>query len=200
MFVNNDLSVWGTCLLHNRLTVYGASDGGNIKSVVAVDNAEASIGFYKCIDQRAIAAGDMWVAGMNSWNRQGCSIGTTTKDACFNITNAGNALIPWTLNVTGTITASHANPYWVAWKVDYDGVILNSSGRNTATINKCITDSGYDITFPTHSLGVNALVWISANEFASFFVINHQLVYQYMRGNTLILHQVLLMVSLIYWY
>jgi hypothetical protein len=86
----------------------------------------------------------MLVSGTNSWNRQGFSIGTTTKDACFNITNAGNALLPYNLDITGTITASHSSPYWIAVKVKYDGVILNRSGRTTATINKYITDSGYE--------------------------------------------------------
>ena len=96
-----------------------ASGGGNLRPVVVVDNAESSIGFYKYTDQRAVAAGDMCLAGQNCWNTIGYAIGTTTKDACFSLNSSGHVAIPYHLVIDGAITCTSRNScFHVAGKAD----------------------------------------------------------------------------------
>jgi hypothetical protein len=57
----------------------------------------------------------------------------------------------------------------MAIKVNFDGTILNSSGRTIANINKSSRDSAYDITVPTHPLRANAIVITSANAYISVY-------------------------------
>jgi hypothetical protein len=62
------------------------------------------------------------------------------------------------------------NPYWIASKVGFNGSIQSNSGRyNITNINKLSGDTGYDITFPSHPLGANTIVMLSANEYTVFY-------------------------------
>jgi hypothetical protein len=96
------------------------------------------------------------------------ALGAQTADQ---LTINENVIISGILTVNASMTGavSASNPYWIALKVNYDGTILTTSGRNTATVNKYSSNSGYAITFPAHPRGVNAIVIVSASEFISFY-------------------------------
>ena len=67
-----------------------AQFGGSIRIIPALDNNEASIGYYNYNDARWTTTGDAWVAGINCWDKQGYSIGTPVLNNCLNITLDGN--------------------------------------------------------------------------------------------------------------
>jgi hypothetical protein len=138
----------------NMIKAKGASGGGGIvRCLPASNDTESSIGFYKYTDERAVAAGDMWVVGQGAWNEPGFSIGTPTRGACLNINSEGAVSVPnytttpaimtdtiraqtddhltidesviitGNLTVNGTINASFPNAFWCAGK--YDGINMS---------------------------------------------------------------------------
>jgi hypothetical protein len=73
----------------------------------------------------------MWLIGQNSWNLQGFSIGTPTRDACLNIDSAGNVLIPYNLTVSGTLNSStNAATYTASFNAHTAQISLNGSNGN----------------------------------------------------------------------
>ena len=79
-----------TTTLGNTLTVaVAASSGGSIKVVAFTTGNEASIGFYKYTDMPGVAAGDVWVHGVNCWGVLGYFIGTPVLNSCLTINDAG---------------------------------------------------------------------------------------------------------------
>jgi hypothetical protein len=156
--VFNDLAVYGTTILSNKLKIQCAGGGGNIRAVPAFDNAESSIGFYRYTDMREAEPNSMWVAGQNCWNNQGFSIGTPGRDSCFNIDSSGNVSIPYNLYVSGNLLVNgiivdnerSLNPFWICGKVAANGTVLsNSRGKYSYTVNKNGTGS-YTIS-PTNA-------------------------------------------------
>jgi hypothetical protein len=84
-----------------------------------------------------------------------------------------NVVITGSLTVNGILESGATvvyNPYWIASKVSFNGSIKSNSGRyNITNINKLSGDTGYDITFPSHPLGANAIVMLCANEYTVFY-------------------------------
>ena len=79
--------------------------GGSIRSIPALDNNEASIGYhyyyyyyFYYIDARWTATGDAWVCGVNCWDNQGYSIGTPVLNNCYSINLNGNVGIPYNVH------------------------------------------------------------------------------------------------------
>ena len=68
--------------------------GSSIRIIPALNNNEASIGYYNYIDARWTATGDAWFCGVNWRDKQGYSIGTPVLNNCFNINLNGNVYIP----------------------------------------------------------------------------------------------------------
>jgi hypothetical protein len=129
--VFNNLSVYGTSLLSNKLTIACSDGGGNIRAVPSFDGAGSSIAFYRYTDMRDLAANDVWIAGQNNFNLQGFSIGTPTRDACLNIDSAGNVLIPYNLTVSGTLnSSSNAATYTAAFNASSAQISLNGANGN----------------------------------------------------------------------
>ena len=84
-FVSSGLSVLGISVLSNTMNVSAQQAGGGTIRVNPWGNgSEASIGCYSYTDSRAVAAGDMWVAGGNSWARKdnSFSFGTLGEGIC----------------------------------------------------------------------------------------------------------------------
>jgi hypothetical protein len=157
-------------LTTRNLKIKGPSGGGCVRCIPLSDDTEASIGFYKYTDERSDNAGDVWVAGFNAWSRSGYTIGTAVKDWCLQVNDEGNIICHYDLIVNGNILAANSNPYWIAAKVGFNGSVKTNSGRyNITSVSKLSSDSAYDITFPAHPLGANAVVFICASEFTSFY-------------------------------
>ena len=70
---------------------------GNLRIEPSLDGQESSVGYYNRSDLRDIAAGDMWVGGINCWRISGCTVRTPVLNSFLNITNNGNITIPYTL-------------------------------------------------------------------------------------------------------
>ena len=85
------------------MNVTGGGGGGSLR-ITSPNAAEAAIGFYKNADQSGALAGDLWVAGLNSWQFPGFSIGTTGLNAVLSITNTGTVTIPYNFVVNGQTT------------------------------------------------------------------------------------------------
>jgi hypothetical protein len=156
--VSNSLSVLGNTTLSNKLKIQCAGGGGNIRVVPNFDSAESSIGFYRYTDMRENAANTMWVAGQNCWNLQGFSIGTPTKDACFNIDSSGTVSIPYNLNISGNLLVNgiivdnerSLNPFWICGKVAANGTVLSSNrGKYLFTVTK--NGTGTYLITPTNA-------------------------------------------------
>lgn len=108
-------------LTGKKIRITGASGGGNIRSIPATDNTESSIGFCNYQDQRAAAAGELWVAGQTCLGRSGFSIDTPIKNAALAIDSHGYISCPYKLTVAGNIAAAKLNQYWGAGTVDGNG-------------------------------------------------------------------------------
>ena len=112
---------------------------------------EVSIGYYSYTDSRTAAAGDMWVAGGNCWGRKenSFSIGTIGKGACLNIASDGTVLIQYNLTVSGNLVVAGAitSPFWLAGKVNSNGLIQANKGRYIFTCTRVSTGL-YTITPP----------------------------------------------------
>jgi hypothetical protein len=107
---------------------------------------------------RAVDANTMWVAGQSCWNLEGFSIGTPTRDACFNIDSSGNVSIPYNLYVSGNLLVNgiivdnerSLNPFWICGKVAANGTVLsNSRGKYSFTVVK--TGPGAYAISPTNA-------------------------------------------------
>jgi hypothetical protein len=161
--------------------------GGCFRAVAAQVGLEASVGLYKHSDLRAIDAGDMFVAGINCWGRDGYTIGTPVTGYCLNITDGGavhlqhsltaeevltdtirasaeefitineNTIITGNLRVDG-ILEGNANPFWIAGKFASNGTtVLTSRGRYPFTVSRNGTGY-YTITPNTPFLNTNYIV------------------------------------------
>ena len=64
-YITNNLSVLGTSLWSNRLTVMCDGYSGIIRCVPLVDTSESSLTSYRYTDMRLTAAGDMWLKDNN---------------------------------------------------------------------------------------------------------------------------------------
>jgi hypothetical protein len=105
-------------LFNNTLSTYVvAGGGGAIRVIPTTDGLEASIGYYNFNDSRAVNAGEMWVSGINCWDKIGCSIGTSVKNSCLNINNSGDVMIPYSLT-TSNINANHITGSSIICKCD----------------------------------------------------------------------------------
>jgi hypothetical protein len=91
--VYNNLSVYGTTELSNKLKIECNGVGGNITVVPSNDNGESCIVFYKYTDMRDSEANSMWVVGQNCWGYEGFSIGTPGLNNCLKINNVGDVNI-----------------------------------------------------------------------------------------------------------
>jgi hypothetical protein len=115
-----DLST--SCLTMNNCQ----GGGGCFRAVAPQVGLEASIGLYKHSDMRANDAGDMWVAGLNSWATNGYTIGTTGTGACLNIRDDGVVDVPFVFTtqelMTDTIRAQTAEFINIA-----DNVVITGS-------------------------------------------------------------------------
>jgi hypothetical protein len=78
--------------------------GGCFRAVAPQVGLEASVGLYKHSNMRATEAGDMWVAGLNSWATNGYTIGTTGTGACLNISDSGVVDVPFVLTAQELMT------------------------------------------------------------------------------------------------
>jgi hypothetical protein len=178
-------------LTAKMLKMKGPSGGGSIRCIPESNNTESSIGFYTYTDERAVNAGDMWVAGQGSWNKPGFSIGTQVKGACLNINSAGVVSAPYyittpevvtdsirastadhlTVNdnviITGNLTVNGnildaANPYWVAGKVNGATLDqLSSKGRHTFNV----------VRVPGNAAGVYEISFSPAHPAGDHYVI-----------------------------
>jgi hypothetical protein len=195
--VFNDLSVYGTTVLSNTLKIQCSGGGGNVKVVPAFDSNESSIGFYRYTDMRAVDANTMWVAGQSCWNLEGFSIGTPTRDACFNIDSSGNVTIPYNLYVSGNLLVNgiivdnerSLNPFWICGKVAANGTVLSDSrGKFAFTVSRSGTgmyvirptnanfsDTNYIVSVTCQVDGNNAHARISSSSISvsSFLVITY---------------------------
>ena len=77
-------------------------------------------------------------------------------------------MIYGSLLINGTMTAYNSNPYWVAMKISATGTVLSNTGRYSATIVKHATLANFDLTYPEHPRGANAIIMTQAFEFSSF--------------------------------
>ena len=108
--------------------------GGAIRVITAIDEGQASIGFYNWNDARWTTVGDAWVTGINCWDKQGYSIGTPVLNNCFNIGLDGNVSIDYgfTCNdvATDTLRASTLEYLTIEDSVELNGY-LNIAGETT---------------------------------------------------------------------
>ena len=131
----------------------------------------------------------MWISGINCWGRSGYSIGSSSLGMCFNVSEVGNIDAPYklisnklhtntilangnneitsdddviltgNLNITGNITASNSNPFYIGGKVSGGGTIISSS-KTTFTVLK--TSIGVFIITPSIAFGsTNYIVNVS---------------------------------------
>ena len=133
----------------------------------------------------------MWISGINCWALAGYSIGTSGLGVCLNISEVGNVIAPYkiispkmqtntilangnneitlddnvliigNLNITGTITASNSNPFWVAGKVNGSTVEkLSVAGRYNFSVTRAMGFAVgiYFIRFNTNYANANYII------------------------------------------
>ena len=119
--------------------------------------------------------------GLNCWGLAGYNIGTAVIGKCLNISSIGtvkvphkiitpliytdnilgngatqvtiddNVIITGNLNITGTITASNSNPFYIAAEVAANGTVSTSKGKNGFSSYRA--SAGVYVITPNTSLG-----------------------------------------------
>ena len=150
-------------MLGTTLTVNAHGYNRSIRCVPLIDTAKSSLTFYKYTDMRFGIADDMWLMGQNSWFNGGYSIGTPVLGMCFNIGVTGVVTAPYKLLtpimqvdtirgngatqvtidddviITGNLVLTgglNYKPFWLAGKVNGNGVIQSSKWRYTYTCTR----------------------------------------------------------------
>ena len=138
------------------LWIWTSQGGGYLRIIFNIDGNDSSVGYYHRSDSRSTVAGDMWVSGVNIWNRVGSNIGTPVLNSCLNISDSGAATADVKLRtpliqtdiirgngadqvtidadviITGNLVLNRSfeyKPLWLAGTVYGNGVIQSSTGR-----------------------------------------------------------------------
>ena len=100
--INHNLTVLGTSIVNTTTRIKTSGQGdGNFRVEPSVDGQESSVGYYNRNALRDIAAGDVWVGGINHWSMSGFTFGTPVLTSCLNLAINGNVTIPYNLNTPG---------------------------------------------------------------------------------------------------
>jgi hypothetical protein len=185
--VFNNLSVYGTTELSNKLKIECSGGGGNIRVVPANDNDESSIGIYRYTDMRENVAGAMWLIGQNCWNLQGFSIGSPGLDSCLHINNVGDVNISVALTTpvisTDIIVSGIVR---VSDNIETLGTIYSSVNVMHLTNNRVLTfdnikngiitclntSSGFALTLPTGAAIHTGMPTVGFNQSFQWSVMN----------------------------
>ena len=137
-------------------------NGGNIKIKPTTDGNESSIGYYNRVDLRETISGDVWVVGVNCWNKPGYSIGTPVLGYCLNIDLFGNVIVNSNLfinqvNVLTTLN-SKANALNVYTISNIDTKFTTSNGLISNKLNS--------------ATGLNSSLYIRSYDGAAIITIN----------------------------
>ena len=157
--ITGKLAVSSFVNIGDRLTVRANGYNGTIRCIPLVDTSESCLMVYKYINMRATNADDSWLIGQTYWFNGRLSTGTPGLGMCLNISTIGtvkapykiitpliyndtirthgaahvtiddNVIITGDLSITGTITASNSNPFYIAGQVAADGTVSTSKGQ-----------------------------------------------------------------------
>ena len=73
--LNSNIPITSSCT--TRIDIHAPSQyGGSIRIIPALNNGNASIGYYNYLDARIASAGDVWICGVSCDSERGCTITT----------------------------------------------------------------------------------------------------------------------------
>ena len=112
--------------------------GGSIRIIPALDNDDASIGFYNYMATRWTSVGDAWSCGVNCGDERGYTIATPVLNTCFNINLSGTGNIPYGLK-TPAITVNDISASTAAYLTIKDNALITGYLSVSGDVNLATT-------------------------------------------------------------